>query len=64
MCWTVIRGNFQVGNVNELRIARALMMDASLILADEITSALDPELIAEVLGMLKQLASQRVTLVM
>jgi len=51
------------GQRQRVAIARALIMDASVILADEITSALDPELVAEVLEMLREIASQCVTLV-
>jgi ABC-type polar amino acid transport system ATPase subunit len=39
------------------------MMEASLILADEITSALDPELVGEVLAVLRILAAQKITMV-
>ncbi len=51
------------GQRQRVAIARALMMDASLILADELTSSLDPELVSEILGLLRDLAGQKTTMV-
>ena len=51
------------GQRQRVAIARALMMEASLILADEVTSALDPELIGEVLSLLRELATRKTTMV-
>ena len=46
------------GQKQRVAIARALMMEPRLMLFDEITSALDPELVAEVLQVMLQLAEQ------
>jgi polar amino acid transport system ATP-binding protein len=45
-------------------IARALAMQPIALLCDEITSAIDPELVAEVLAVVKELAAEGMTLVM
>jgi polar amino acid transport system ATP-binding protein len=45
-------------------IARALAMEPLALLCDEITSALDPELVNEVLAVMRDLATQGMTLVM
>ena len=42
---------------------RALAMEPQLLLLDEITSALDPELVAEVLNIVRQLAAEGMTMV-
>ncbi|EOM78521.1 ABC amino acid transporter [Rhodococcus rhodnii LMG 5362] len=51
------------GQQQRVAIARALAMDPKLMLFDEPTSALDPELVGEVLAVMKQLASDGMTMV-
>jgi len=46
------------GQKQRVAIARALAMDPDLMLFDEVTSALDPELVGEVLGILRKLAHE------
>lgn len=46
------------GQQQRVAIARALAMRPAVMLFDEVTSALDPELVAEVLGVLRTLAHQ------
>ena len=50
------------GQKQRVAIARALAMDPDIMLFDEPTSALDPELIGEVLGVIKALAQERMTM--
>lgn len=51
------------GQQQRVAIARALAMEPSLMLFDEPTSALDPELVGEVLTVMKQLAQEGMTMV-
>jgi polar amino acid transport system ATP-binding protein len=51
------------GQQQRVAIARALAMKPSLILMDEPTSALDPELVGEVLGVVRDLAEEGMTMV-
>jgi polar amino acid transport system ATP-binding protein len=51
------------GQLQRVAIARALAMDPQLMLFDEPTSALDPELIAEVLAVIRALAQARCTMI-
>jgi polar amino acid transport system ATP-binding protein len=51
------------GQQQRVAIARALAMDPKLMLFDEPTSALDPELVGEVLQVMKQLARDGMTMV-
>jgi polar amino acid transport system ATP-binding protein len=51
------------GQAQRVAIARALAMNPKLMLFDEPTSALDPELVGEVLEVMKKLASEGMTMV-
>ena len=51
------------GQKQRIAIARTLAMNPELILFDEPTSALDPEMVGEVLGLMKDLASDGMTMV-
>ncbi|MCU1644426.1 MAG: Arginine transport ATP-binding protein ArtM [Nocardia sp.] len=51
------------GQQQRVAIARALAMDPKLMLFDEPTSALDPELVGEVLGVMRELAADGMTMV-
>lgn len=51
------------GQKQRVAIARALAMEPSVILFDEPTSALDPELVGEVLSVMKELAKEGMTMV-
>jgi polar amino acid transport system ATP-binding protein len=51
------------GQQQRVAIARALAMDPKLMLFDEPTSALDPELVGEVLSVMKKLAEEGMTMV-
>jgi len=52
------------GQKQRVAIARALAMDPELLLFDEPTSALDPELVGEVLGVIRSLAEEGRTMLL
>jgi polar amino acid transport system ATP-binding protein len=51
------------GQQQRVAIVRALAMQPDLMLLDEVTSALDPELVAEVLSVIRELAAGGMTMV-
>lgn len=56
-------GQLSGGQSQRVAIARALAMDPDVMLFDEPTSALDPEMVGEVLDVMKQLAKSGMTMV-
>ena len=54
--------NLSGGQKQRVAIARALAMDPEIILFDEPTSALDPEMVGEVLDVMKKLAAAGMTM--
>lgn len=56
-------GELSGGQKQRVAIARALAMDPKIMLFDEPTSALDPEMVGDVLDVMKQLAREGMTMV-
>ena len=60
--WNSYPSQLSGGQQQRVAIARALAMDPRIMLFDEATSALDPELVGEVLGVMRSLAESGMTM--
>ena len=61
--WKRRIGDLSGGQQQRVAIARALCMDPEVLLFDEPTSALDPEMVGDVLDVMKQLAEEGLTMI-
>jgi len=52
------------GQQQRVAIARAMLMNPEILLLDEVTAALDPELVAEVLELIRELATRGMTMLL
>ena len=59
----VLPSKLSGGQQQRVAIARAMMLNPEIMLFDEPTSALDPELTGEVLSVIKQLAKEKMTMI-
>ena len=60
---TVYPSSLSGGQKQRVAIARALAMEPKVMLFDEATSALDPEMVGEVLNVMKDLAKEGMTMI-
>lgn len=61
---TVFPGKLSGGQLQRMAIARALAMSPDYMLFDEVTSALDPQLVGEVLDTLRMLSDEGMTMIL